>query len=200
MGFLLGVSRAIDALNAGIGRTVYWLILVAVAISSGNAVIRYALHMSSNAWLEVQWYLFSAVFLLCAGYTLLRNEHIRIDIVAGMFSRRTQVWIDVFGLVAFLLPMSLLLMWLSWPVFTNSFCSSSTARFAEILNCVFDSTRWERSTDAGGLVRWPVKILMPIGFFLLSLQGVSELIKRLAFLQGLIAEPGEKQQAHGAEA
>lgn len=181
MSILLAVSRLIDAINDRIGRLVYWLVLIAVLISSGNAVVRYGLNTSSNAWLEVQWYLFSAVFLLCAGYTLLRNEHIRIDIIAGRFSERGQTWIDVFGDVVFLLPIAIILAWLSWPVFLDSYIHN------------------EMSGDAGGLVRWPVKILMPIGFSLLVLQGISELIKRVAFLMGLIPNPNPKKAgAHGA--
>jgi TRAP-type mannitol/chloroaromatic compound transport system permease small subunit len=168
---LLRVSRAIDSLNDVIGRNVYWLILVAVLVSALNAVVRYIFDVSSNAWLETQWYLFSAVFLLCAGYTLGRNEHVRIDIIAGRLSRRTQGWIDLLGGLFFLLPMSLIIMWLSWPVFMESF------------------NRHEISGDAGGLLRWPVRLLVPVGFFLLSLQGISEIIKRIAFLRGLIPEP-----------
>jgi len=165
------LSRTIDALNDMIGRHVYWLILVAVLVSAFNASVRYAFDVSSNAWLELQWYLFSAVFLLCAGYTLGRNEHVRIDIIAGRLSRRTQAWIDLLGGLFFLLPMSLIIMWLSWPLFIESY------------------TRHEISGDAGGLLRWPVRLLVPAGFFLLSLQGISEVIKRIAFLRGLIAEP-----------
>jgi TRAP-type mannitol/chloroaromatic compound transport system permease small subunit len=114
---LLKISRAIDGLNEKIGRLTYWLVLVAVLISAGNAVIRYAFNMSSNAWLEIQWYLFSAIFLFCAGYTLLHNQHIRIDVVTGRFSKRVQAWIDIFGTIFFLLPMAVTIMWLSWPVF-----------------------------------------------------------------------------------
>jgi TRAP-type mannitol/chloroaromatic compound transport system permease small subunit len=180
--FLLRASRLIDALNAAIGRAVYWLVLAAVLISAGNAVSRYALNLSSNAWLEIQWYLFSAIFLLCAGYTLLRNEHIRIDIVAGNLSRRTQAWIDIIGSIFFLLPMAIIILGLSWPMFVESW------------------VRDEVSANAGGLIVWPVKILVPIGFLLLTLQGFSELIKRIAFLQGLIPDPGEKPHgSHGAQ-
>jgi TRAP-type mannitol/chloroaromatic compound transport system permease small subunit len=168
---LLRLSRAIDRLNDLIGRNVYWLILVAVLVSAVNALLRYTFDVSSNAWLETQWYLFSAVFLLCAGYTLGRNEHVRIDIIAGRLSRRTQSWIDLLGGLFFLLPMSLIIMWLSWPVFMESF------------------NRHEISGDAGGLLRWPVRLLVPVGFFLLSLQGISEIIKRIAFLRGFIPEP-----------
>ena len=120
MKLLLGLSTAIDALNQRVGRLTYWLILVAVLISSGNAAVRYLFDTSSNAWLEVQWYLFSAVFLFCAGYTLLNNQHVRIDIVSGQFSRRVQTWIEVFGTLFFLLPMALLILKLSWPIFMNA--------------------------------------------------------------------------------
>jgi len=176
--FLLGVSRFIDRLNELIGRLVYWLILVSVLVSSGNAVVRYAISRSSNGWLEIQWYLFSAVFLLGAGYTLLRNEHVRIDIFYGRLNPRARAWIDILGGVFFLLPMALIIMALAWPLFLESW------------------TRNEYSTDAGGLIRWPVKLLIPTGFLLLVLQGLSEIIKRVAFLIGLIPEPGVRR-AHG---
>jgi len=176
--FLLVVSRFIDRLNELIGRLVYWLILVSVLVSSGNAVVRYAISRSSNGWLEIQWYLFSAVFLLGAGYTLLRNEHVRIDIFYGRLSPRARAWIDILGGVFFLLPMALIIMALAWPLFLESW------------------TRNEYSTDAGGLIRWPVKLLIPTGFLLLVLQGLSEIIKRVAFLIGLIPEPGVRR-AHG---
>ena len=180
MQVLLRISSLIDALNERIGKLVAWCVLLSVIVSSVNASLRYSLDIASNAWLELQWYLFSAVFLLCAGYTLLRNEHIRIDIVAGRFSRRTQTWIDIIGTVFFLLPMAILIMWMSWPVFWNSYVGN------------------EISTNAGGLIRWPVKLLMPIGFFLLTIQGISELIKRVAFLMDLIPDPAAKQHSHGA--
>ena len=173
---LLALSRLIDALNERVGRLIYWLVLAAVLVSAGNATMRYAFNLSSNAWLEIQWYLFSAVFLLCAGYTLLHNEHIRIDVIAGRLSKRAQTWIDIFGCVFFLLPMALVIMWLAWPVFMDAYIHH------------------EISGDAGGLVRWPVKLLMPVGFFLLALQGVSELIKRIAFLLGLIPDPVETHE------
>lgn len=171
---LLAFSRAVDALNERIGHLVYWLVLVMVLVSAGNATSRYALSRASNAWLELQWYLFAAVFLLCAGYTLKHNEHIRIDVVAGRLSRRTQTWIDIFGTVFFLLPMTVTIAWLSWPIFLNAWYSN------------------EVSASAGGLIRWPVRALVPAGFFLLTLQGLSELIKRIAFLRGLIPDPAEK--------
>jgi len=172
---LLRISRAIDALNAKIGQALIWLVLVMALVSAGNAAFRYLFNLSSNAWLELQWYLFSAVFLLCAGYTLLNDEHIRIDVVSSHLSRRTQIWIDIFGTVFFLLPVSIFIMWLSWPVFMNAWTSQ------------------EISGNAGGLIRWPVRLLVPLGFFLLSLQGISEFIKRVAYLRGLIPDPGDKQ-------
>lgn len=174
MKLLLRFSRAVDWLNNQVGRVVYWLVLAAVLISSANALSRYALNKTSNGWLEMQWYLFSAIFLLCAGYTLLHNEHIRIDVVAGRFSRRTQIWIDIFGTLFFLLPMTVYIMILGWSMFHEAYAVH------------------EVSADPGGLVRWPVKLLVPVGFFLLTLQGLSELVKRIAFLMGLIPDPLEK--------
>ncbi len=171
-------SKKIDALNAAVGRYVGWLVLVAVLVSAGNATVRYIFNVSSNAWLELQWYLFSAVFLLCAGYTWLRNEHIRIDIVVGRFTKRTQCWVDIFGTLFFLFPMAILILYLSFPVVWDSFHIN------------------EMSGNAGGLLRWPVKILLPVGFILLILQGFSELIKRIAYLAGLTDEPGEKMHSH----
>lgn len=176
MKLLLGLSRAIDELNERVGRLVYWLVLVMVLVSAANATSRYALSIASNAWLELQWYLFSAVFLLCAGYTLRHNEHIRIDVVSSRLSRRTQIWIDVFGLIFFLLPISVYMMWSSWPIFMNAWNSG------------------EISASAGGLIRWPARLLVPAGFFLLTLQGVSELIKRVATLMGLIPDTVEKHE------
>jgi len=174
MQLLLTISRAIDALNERVGRTLFWLVLVMVLVSSGNAISRYLLSQSSNAWLELQWYLFAAVFLGCSGYALLHNEHIRIDVVSSRFSRRTQVWIDIFGTTCFLLPMALYIMWLSWPIFMNAWHSN------------------EISSNAGGLYRWPARLMIPLGLFLLSLQGVSQLIKLVAFQMGLIPDPVEK--------
>jgi TRAP-type mannitol/chloroaromatic compound transport system permease small subunit len=176
MKLLLGLSRAIDALNEHVGRLTYWLILAAVLISAGNAVVRYSLNMSSNAWLEIQWYLFSFVFLFCAGYTLLHNQHVRIDVISGQLSGRARAWIDIFGTVFFLMPMAIAIMWLSWPVFLDAYQSG------------------EVSTNAGGLTVWPGRLMLPVGFFLLILQGVSELIKRIAFLRGVIADPTEKDE------
>ncbi|MBN9497522.1 MAG: TRAP transporter small permease subunit [Alphaproteobacteria bacterium] len=181
MAGLLALSRAIDWLNLTIGRAVYWLVLLAVLVSSVNATVRYALHTSSNAWLELQWYLFSAVFLLASGYTLLNNEHIRIDVLASNLSRRTQVWIDIFCTLTFLLPFSLIILILSWHPATMSLMSG------------------EQSSDAGGLIRWPARFLVPIGFFLLTIQAISELIKRVAFLTGHGPDPADRKSAHGQE-
>jgi len=178
---LLTLSRLIDALNEVVGRLTYWLVLVAVLVSAGNATIRYTFNMSSNAWLEIQWYLFSAVFLFCAGYTLLHNQHIRIDVVTGRLSRRAQAWIDILGTLLFLMPMALTILWLSWPVFVDAY------------------QRHEVSTNAGGLIIWPARLMVPIGFLLLVLQGISEVIKRIAFLRGMIPDPSEKHEEPSAE-
>ena len=181
MNALLSLSRAIDAATERIGHTVYWLILVTVLISAANATVRKLFNYSSNSFLEIQWYLFSAIFLFLAGYTLKNNEHVRIDIVTGRMSARTRAWIDIFGTVFFLLPMAYLIMRLSWPIFVDT---------------------WERgevSTNAGGLIIWPARLLVPIGFFLLIVQALSELIKRFAFLRGLIPDPSEKHVEKTAE-
>jgi len=171
---LLALSRAIDALSERVGQTVYWLVLITVMISAGNAVMRKTLNYSSNAFLEIQWYLFSVIFLFCAGYTLKHNEHVRIDIITSRFSAKVRAGIDIFGTLIFLLPMAVLIMWLSWPVFVEAY------------------NRQEVSTNAGGLIIWPARLLVPIGFALLIAQAVSELIKRIAFLQDLIPDPNEK--------
>lgn len=176
MSSLLSFSRFIDAINEKIGLAISWALLLAVLICSGNALVRYIFNNSSNAWLEIQWYLFGAIFLLASAYTLKRNEHVRIDVVVGRFSKRTQVWIDVFGFIFFLLPATLLILYFSIP-------------FA------YESIRnQEVSSNAGGLIIWPAKTLIPVGFFLLTLQGISELIKRVGFLMGLVdASEFEKQ-------
>lgn len=179
----LAISRLIDWINGQVGKYVSWLILLAVIICSGNATVRYIFSTSSNAWLEVQWYLFSAVFLLASGYTLLRNEHVRIDVVTSRFTRRTQVMIELFGTVFFLMPLALIIMWLSWPLVVEAY------------------VRHEISGDAGGLLRWPVKLLIPVGFALLVLQGLSQFIKLLAFLLGQAPDPqGDGASSHGAPA
>ncbi len=177
MQHLLGLSRLVDGLTERVGRSARWLILLTVLISAGNALMRYAFNWSSNAWLEIQWYLFAAVFLLCAGYALKHNQHVRVDVVASRLSPRAQAWIDVFGTLVFLLPMALLILWLSWPVFVLSWKSG------------------EVSANANGLALWPARLLLPAGFALLVLQGLSELVKRIAFLQGLIPDPAEKLEA-----
>lgn len=178
---LLQFSKAIDGLNNFIGRYVIWLILASTVISAVNAVVRKAFNVGSNAFLEVQWYLFAASFLITAAYTLLQGEHVKIDVVYSRFSQRTQMWIDVFGFVAFLTPMCAALLWYGVPFFLKGFHSG------------------EMSSNAGGLIRWPVYALIPIGFSLLLLQGWSELIKRLAFLQGLIDDPTAKKMEKSAE-
>ena len=181
MNILLKLSHLIDAMNEKLGRWAQWLILAAVIISTGNAIVRKAFNYSSNGLLEIQWYLFAGVFLFGAAYTLMHNEHVRIDVISGRFSKRTQTWIEVFGTVFFLLPMTLMILWLSVPFALHSMQSG------------------EMSVNAGGLILWPVKMLLPIGFTLLTLQGISELVKRLAFLQGLIPDPTEKHEFPTAE-
>lgn len=181
MAFLLVLSRWIDTFTEYVGKSVYWLVLAAVLISAFNAVVRKMFDWSSNGLLEIQWYLFSAVFLLAAGYTLLRNEHVRIDVIAGRLSKRTQAWIDIVGGVFFLMPMAVLIGWLSWPIFVDTY------------------VRHEVSGNAGGLTIWPARLLMPVGFALLAIQGVSEIIKRVAFLMGLIPDPSEKIVTRTAE-
>jgi len=178
---LLRVSGLIDALNEQVGRLSYWLILIMVLVSAGNAAVRYAFNRSSNAWLEIQWYLFSAVFLFCAGYALLHNQHVRIDVISGHMSKRARAWIDVLGTLFFLLPMAIAIMWMSWPVFVDAYQHD------------------EVSTNAGGLIVWPGRLMLPVGFFLLVLQGISELIKRVAFLRGLIPDPTEKHEGPSLE-
>lgn len=165
---LLKLSRAIDAVNLVFGRIAEWLVLLAALISAGNATSRYLFSISSNAWLEIQWYMFGGMVLLGAAHTLKLNEHVRVDLVYANVSRRTQLWIDFFGLICFLMPAMLVLTWISWPVFLDSFLQK------------------ENSSNAGGLIRWPVKLLLPVGFGLIALQGISEIIKRWAALRGHI--------------
>lgn len=181
MGVLLALSRQIDRVSEKIGKAVYWLVLIAVLISAGNAVMRYSINYSSNSLLEIQWYLFSAIFLLAAAYTLQKNEHVRIDVLAGRLSPRGQAVIDIIGSLFFLLPIVLTVLWLSIPLVAESWRIN------------------EYSANAGGLIRWPVKLLVPVGFGLLALQALSELIKRVAFLAGLIADPAAKNNAPSAE-
>lgn len=178
--YSLKMCRVIDAGNRAIGLAASWLVLLAVLISSGNALSRYWLDTSSNAWLELQWYLFSAIALLPAGYALLSNQHVRIDVLYVRLSPRVRSWIDVWGGVLFLLPVCLTIGILSWPMFVESF------------------VRHEMSGDAGGLLRWPVKLLIPLGFLLLVLQGISEILKHIAFLRGVGPDPAA-QPATGEE-
>ena len=166
MKLLLGLSRAIDAMNERIGTIADWLVLLSCLISAGNAFSRYAFNISSNAWLEIQWYMFGAVIMLGTSYTLKRNEHVRVDIVYANVTTRKQIGIDIFGFILFMLPATIIMAYLCWPIFYNAW------HMGEI------------SSNAGGLIRWPVKILLPLGFFLLSLQGISELIKRIAMITG----------------
>ncbi len=169
MKFLISISRFIDAFNEKVGHAVSWALLAAVLICTGNALYLYIFKNSSNGWLEIQWYLFSAVFLLGSPYTLRRNEHVRIDVISGLFSKRTQVWIDIFGFTFFLLPMAGLILYFAIPFALVSIHSQ------------------EVSSNAGGLIVWPAKSLIAIGFFLLTFQGMSELIKRIGFLRGVVA-------------
>lgn len=179
MGGLLVLSRGIDRVNTVIGRSVSWLILAAVLVSAGNAIIRKVWSISSNAWLELQWYLFGAAFLLAAAYTLLENEHIRIDIFYGGRSRRTQHWIDLIGHLLFLMPFVILMIWLMVPWLERSILSG------------------ERSMNAGGLILWPAKALLLAGFTLLFFQGISEIIKKIAVMRGLIPDTQAQSSPHG---
>jgi TRAP-type mannitol/chloroaromatic compound transport system permease small subunit len=178
---LLTLSRLIDRFSEFIGRWVAWLVLAAVLISAGNAIVRKAFNVSSNAYLEIQWYLFAAVFLLAAGYTMLRQGHVKIDVVSGRFSKRTQIWIDIIGLVFFVLPLVFTVIQLSWPLVVRAYVTN------------------EYSSNAGGLIRWPVFALLPLGFLLIGIQAVSELIKRIAFLKGLVPDPTAPTQGKTAE-
>ncbi|MDY0310191.1 MAG: TRAP transporter small permease subunit [Castellaniella sp.] len=168
---LLMISRWIDRLNTAIGRAVTWLVLVVAVVSAGNAVMRKLFNLGSNAWLELQWYLFGAIFLLAAGYTFLRNEHVRVDVLSQKLPERTQVWIEIFGVLFFLLPAACLVFWLSIPFFWESWVTH------------------ELSSNTEGLIRWPVKLLIPLGFALLILAGLSHLVKCVGFLRGLCPNP-----------
>ncbi|MEP6722769.1 MAG: TRAP transporter small permease subunit [Variovorax sp.] len=181
MNVLLRFSRAIDWLNAQIGKYVIWLILASTVISGVNAVVRKVFNMSSNAFLEVQWYLFAASFMIAAGYTLLNQEHVKIDVISSRLSKRAQIWIDIIGFAFFLTPICLAILWYGIPFFLQGFRSG------------------EMSSNSGGLIRWPVYAMIPLGFSLLLLQGWSELIKRIAFLQGRIDDPTAKRDEKSAE-
>ena len=178
MAGLLALSRLIDTVNEAIGKWVSWLILIAVLVSAGNAIVRKSFNMSSNAWLEAQWYLFGGAFLLAAAYTLKQNEHIRIDIVYGMFSRRTQHWIDLLGHVFFLMPFVILM----------------TVYFSEYVELSYRTG--EMSSSAGGLILWPAKALLLIGFVQLGCQGISEIIKKIAIMRGDMDDPTPFISAH----
>ncbi|MCP9760815.1 TRAP transporter small permease subunit [Aquitalea sp. S1-19] len=171
---LLALSRLIDAINARIGQFASWIVLIVVLISAGNAVVRKTLHISSNGFLEIQWYLFSAMFLLGGAYTLQKNEHIRIDLLSSKLSRRAQAMLEIVCTVLFLFPMCYLIIAYGWPMFMDAWTSG------------------EMSSDNGGLIRWPVILLIPIGFTLLMAQGLSEIIKRLGFIAGIAADPLDK--------
>lgn len=177
----LRLSAGIDRLNELIGRSVFWLILVAVLVSAINAIIRKAFDVSSNAWLELQWQLFGAVFMLCAAYTFLKNEHIRIDILNARFPKAVRDWIDLLGHLVFFMPFVILMMVDGWPFFMASYRIN------------------EQSMNAGGLAQWPAKLLIPVGFFLLFLQGISEIIKRIAVMRGLIPDPHGEEPVRSEE-
>lgn len=170
MAGLLALSRAIDAINTFLGKAVSWLLLLAIVICAVNATTRKLFNLSSNAWLEAQWYLFSAAFLVAAAYTLLSNEHVKVDLVYGQLPRRAQLWVEVFGTIFFLLPFCLITIYLSWPTVAEKFATG------------------EISNNTGGLILWPVWAMIPLGFFFLALQGVSELIKRIAILRGQLPD------------
>ncbi len=167
MGPLLAFSRVVDAVNTGFGRIADWMVLLACLISAGNAFARYGFSAGSNAWLEAQWYLFAGMVMLGASYTLFRNEHVRVDLVYGSIGDRARIWVDVIGISLFVLPAMALLAWMTWPFFLESW------------------VRAETSSSPGGLIRWPAKILLPLGFALMVLQGLSELVKRVALLRGI---------------
>jgi len=177
---LLKFSALVDRANELIGRWAAWLTLIAVVVCTVNALVRYALHMSSNAWLEMQWYLNSATFLLVAAYALKTNAHVRIDVIAGKLPLRVQAWIDIFGGLFMLMPVTVIIAWYSWPSLVSSYAIQ------------------EYSSDPGGLLRWPIRLLIPVAFALLALQGLSEVIKRIAFLRGLIAYPAEHHRQEPA--
>jgi TRAP-type mannitol/chloroaromatic compound transport system permease small subunit len=174
MNALLKLSQLIDSITEFVGRSIIWVVLVVTLISCGNAVMRYTINYSSNAFLEIQWYLFAVIFLFGAGYTLKKNEHVRIDLIAGKFSKRGQAMIDIFGIIFFLMPMAIAIMWMSWPIFLLALKTN------------------EMSSNAGGLILWPARLMVPVGFFLLVMQGISELIKKVGFLQGLCPDPTDK--------
>lgn len=181
MGALLKLSRLIDTLNHWLGKLVMWLVLAAVLISAGNAIVRKAFNIGSNAFLEIQWYLFAGVFMLGVGYVLLKNGHVRIDFISSRLSKRTNAIIDAIGIVVFTIPLSIIMIDLGWPLFRQAFVTG------------------EMSQNAGGLIRWPVLALVPLGFAVLLTQAVSELIKRIGYLTGHLSEPFTVEHEKSAE-
>ena len=181
MDSLLKLSRRIDSITERIGKAAIWIVLIVVLFSTANALMRYLFNFSSNALLEIQWYLFGAIFLASSGYTLLRNEHVRIDLLSSKLSKRGRTWVDILGILFFLMPMAIAIMALSWPVFVHAFAGN------------------EMSNSPGGLIVWPARLMIPVGFALLILQGASELIKRIGFLQGRCPDPTERGSTVSAE-
>lgn len=178
---LLKLSGLIDRVNDRVGRLTMWLVLAAVLISAGNAIVRKAFNIGSNAFLEIQWYIFAAVFMLGVGYVMLKNAHVRIDFISSRLSKRTNAWIDAIGIVIFTIPLSVIMIDLGWPLFARALQSG------------------EMSQNAGGLIRWPALMLVPLGFAILLLQSISELIKRIAFLRGVLDEPFSTEAAKSDE-
>jgi TRAP-type mannitol/chloroaromatic compound transport system permease small subunit len=178
---LLVFSRAIDAIGAAFGRIAGWMVGLACVISAGNAIIRYGFSYSSNAWLEAQWYMLAGIVMLGASYTLFRNEHVRVDLLYSNYGPRTRLYVDIFGIILFLLPVTILLTGMTWSFFVTSWLSE------------------EGSSNAGGLLRWPVKLILPLGFLLLTLQGLSELIKRIALLRGVTPDTEVVTEYHRIE-
>lgn len=181
MNFLLNISAWIDKLNTTVGRAVTWLVLIVSIVSAGNAIMRKVFNLSSNSWLELQWYLFGAIFLLASGYTFLRNEHVRVDVLSQKLSKRAQVRIEIFGVIFFLLPAAILVFWLSIPFFYQSFITG------------------ELSSNTAGLIRWPAKLLIPVGFGLLILSGISHLFKCIGYLKGVCSNPMDVGDEKSAE-
>lgn len=181
MGALLKLSGIVDRISTGIGKTIIWLVLASTLISAANAVARKAFNIGSNAFLEVQWYLFAAVFLLGAGFVLMQNAHVRIDVLSNHFSSRVRSIVDIVGMVVFLLPLCFFMVYFAWPIVQGAYISG------------------EMSSNAGGLIRWPVYALVPLGFALLALQTLSELIKRVAFLSGKGPDPLAPHAPHGID-
>ncbi len=178
---LLKLSGLIDRVNDRVGKLTMWLVLAVVLISAGNAIVRKAFNIGSNAFLEIQWYIFAAIFMLGVGYVMLKNAHVRIDFISSRLSKRTNAWIDAIGIVIFTIPLSIIMIDLGWPLFARALQSG------------------EMSQNAGGLIRWPALMLVPLGFAILLLQSISELIKRIAFLRGVLDEPFSAEAAKSDE-